>query len=116
VLEMSVALFLILILTFGVLDWAWVFFVRNTMYHAAREAARAMAVQEMTTAEGQAVAQEMLDAVHAGQNFQIQISNGPDPEISVDISLPVRDAGLSGLTTFTSADMTASVMMIREGL
>ena len=113
---MAIILPLLLAITFGVIVWGWVFFVRSTMYHAAREAARAIAVQEKTTADAQAIAQGILDAALSKYTFTITIVNTAAPEISVTVSIPVDDVGLSNLVTLKETDMHATVVMLREGL
>jgi Flp pilus assembly protein TadG len=117
VLEMSIVLPIFLLITFGILVWGWLFFVRGTMYHAAREAARAIAVQEMTSTEGEAVAQGILDAALSSYSFTIDILNdADDPEIEVNVSIPMDDLGISALIPLRSTDMNARVIMVREGL
>lgn len=116
VLELAIVMPLFLAVTFGVIDYGWVFFARNTMYQAARESARAMAVQERDAAEGTAIAQDVLDATLSRNDFTINIQNTSNPEIVVAISIPVSDVALSGVTILPSAAMTARVVMLREGL
>ncbi|MCA9248855.1 MAG: pilus assembly protein [Planctomycetales bacterium] len=116
VLELAVVLPLFLAMTFGIMDYGWLFFARNTMQHAARRAVRAMAVQEMTAVEGEAVAQATLDASLSNYNFTINITNTADPIITCDISIPASDIGLTGFTTLPGNNMEVSVEMAREAL
>ena len=106
------AAFLFLLVGFGTLVFGWVFFVQGTMYHAAREAARAMAVQEKTAEQGEAVAQAILDAALSAYSFSIDIQG--TAKVQVSVSIPLEDLGISGLIPLRSSAMTATVIMERE--
>ena len=103
-----------LLMTFGIFDWCWVFFVRQSMYEAARAGARSMAVQEKTAAEGEAVAQTFLDATFSNLNFDITVQNDlSQPEIVLDIVVPMQDVELSGLAdNYMTKDLRATVTMV----
>jgi Flp pilus assembly protein TadG len=117
-LEMAVVLPMFLIITFGIIDWCWVFFVRQSMYEAARAGARSMAVQEMTSAEGQAVTENFLNATLSNFDFAITVQNSPSqPEIIVDISIPMQNVELSGVVgSYMTKNLESKVTMVREGL
>ena len=111
-----VGVFLFLFLL-SLMDWSWVFFVRHTMYQAARESARAMAVQEKTVAQAQTMIENLLDAVGDPSDFTINIVNTPTVRaISVQIAIPLSQARLVGLYPLPETSLQAQVLMDREGL
>ena len=115
ILELSIILPLLLTITFGTMVWAWVFFVRGTMYHAAREAARAISVQQKTTAEATQIAQDILHVALSSYTFDVEIINTVNPEIEVTVSIPVENVGFSQLVPLVADTMEAHVIIEREG-
>ena len=118
VLEMAIILMMFLVISFGIVDWAWVFFVRHSMYHAARESARAMAVQEQTAEQGATIVNDILSNSFPSYTFGITVQNAPEnPDILVDVTIPMSSVELTGFTTsYMTKDLQATVNMVREGL
>jgi Flp pilus assembly protein TadG len=117
-LELAIILPMFLLITFGIADWCWVFFVRQTMYEAAREGVRAMAVQEMSETDGETVAQAFLTATLPQYTFAVTgVNVQTDAEVSINITIPMQDVDLTGLNSaFMSQTLQANVSMVREGL
>lgn len=90
--ETAVTLPVLLLVLFGIMTFGSLFFARHTMLHAAREAARVMAIADATAADAEAVALDRLSQLNG--DFNIIITE-PDPfnpddlDVVVEISVPV---------------------------
>ena len=116
--EMALVLpFLVLMLT-GIVNFGLIFFIHNNMVNAAREAARSLAVKEVTAAQAETIARDQL--TFPGLNFVVEITE-PDPNIPAEkdvivvIRVPLSEASLADvLGIFSSGDLRAQVTMRKE--
>lgn len=110
--ETMFALPLFMVVTFGVIELGSLFFVRHNMMHAARSAARAVAVQEGTFADAEQVAFESLPNMN--MNFDVDISEEGD-DVIVEISVPMSEAALGDIFgIYGEGDLGVRVTMRRE--
>jgi Flp pilus assembly protein TadG len=114
--EFALILIPLLMLTLGIIDWGYLFFVRHTMYHAARESARAMAVQERNETDGEDIARQWLERIIPTTDaFDIEIGDLSDPEVAVSITIPMDEARLLNFLPVPDSEMAAVVFMRHEG-
>ena len=105
-------------LIFGAIEFGSILHMRHTMLHAAREAARALAVQGGTTGQAVTVAETLLpnsDDLH----FDIAATQPAVDDIlrdvEVEISLPLKEASLGAMFGMFGEDrMTVRVTMRSE--
>jgi len=102
--EFTLVLPILILLTAGVVQFGYIFFVQNTMQNMAREAARGIAVGELsatgsdTTCPGGVAgsAEEHVCDGLSGLNgtFTVNAVDPPDPgdDVVVSVSLPMEDA------------------------
>ena len=111
--ESALAVPVLLLLLFGIIEFAFIFFVQNNMVNAAREAARRMAVADLTLAERQAVAESLLLTVGT---YTVTTTENAET-VAVAIESPTTDASLiagnAGL--LSGQTMQATVVMRKEG-
>lgn len=105
-------------LIFGAIEFGSMLHMRHTMLHAAREAARTLAVQGGTVADAEAVATELLPASE-DINFEVAATRpGPDdPErdVRVEISVPFAEASLGDMFGLFGDDrMSVEITMRSE--
>jgi hypothetical protein len=105
-------------LIFGAIEFGSVLHMRHTMLHAAREAARTLAVQGGTPSQAMAMAYALLPD---SDDLQFEVSaTQPPPDsqlrnVEVRISLPFTDASLGDMFgIFGDDDMTVRVTMRSE--
>ena len=93
--EAALMIPLLVTMVFGSIEFGMLLHTRHTMLHAAREAARVLAVQGGTVAQAEAAAH---DALPGGElDFDVEVTPpGPDDfdrDVVVEVSLPMADAG-----------------------
>ncbi len=117
--ELAIVLPLLMLMLLGIIEFGSVFYVRSTMLHGAREAARSLAVRAATAVEAEQIALDHL----AGLNLVFTITvTEPDPGIpgdrttAVQITTPLNPA-LAGdpLGIFGAGILQAKVTMRKEG-
>ncbi|MEW6745842.1 MAG: TadE/TadG family type IV pilus assembly protein [Planctomycetota bacterium] len=114
--ELAILLPLLLLLLFGIIEFGTIFFLRNNMFHAAREAARGVSVGELTGEEAEALAIGLL--AEFGVEFSVTVTvpdpgNPDDHDVVVLITAPLAAAALGdALGLFDESDvLQASVTM-----
>ncbi|MEX2201153.1 MAG: TadE family protein [Dongiaceae bacterium] len=125
--EMTLVAPMLIFLTSGIIQFGYIFFIQNTMQNLARDAARGVAVGELTASgsnvdcPGGAVgsAEEMACAGLAGfsGNFTVNATNPPDPgdDVIVTISLPMVDAAVMDvLGVLDEGTISAEATMRKE--
>jgi hypothetical protein len=117
IVESAFMLPIMLMLVFGAIEFGTLLHLRHTMLHAAREAARAVAVQGLTANAGIQIAQDLLP----GEDFDYRVTaTAPLPEdidrdVVIEISVPLSEASLGDMFGFYgNSRMTVSVTMRSE--
>ena len=118
--ELALVLPILVTLMTGIVDFGFLFFVQHNMVTAARESARALAVQSVTETQAEQMAHDKLD----GSATFVVVATEPDPanpadvDVVVNITVPIQDAAPIGLIFdmiggFTG-DLNAQVFMRQE--
>ncbi len=115
--ELAVVLPLLLTLVFGIIEFGWVFMVRETLTNSSREGARVAVLQGSTE-------QDIRDRVAASMNptglstytVQINRSSPGDPNETVKVLIPYADVSLlGGYFGPTDFNLGATTVMRKEG-
>jgi Flp pilus assembly protein TadG len=116
--EMAVVTPLLLTLLFGMIEYGWVFTVRQALVTAAREGARTAALPGSTDADIQGrVTNYMAPLGLTTYHVTMTHSTTAVPVETVEIALPRADASLlGGYFGHHTGNMTASCSMRKEGL
>jgi hypothetical protein len=106
-------------LIFGAIEFGTLLHMRHTMLHAAREGARALAVQGATTGQAVADVQALLPGDPADFDFEVTATapapDSLDRDVVVEVSLPYADASLGDMFGLFGDDrMVVSVTMRSE--
>lgn len=118
--EFTVLAPLFFLIVFGIIEWGSIFYLQNSMINAAREAARSMAVQGLTTGQAQTIAANYLSGT--GQTFNYTIVDlctlsppNKAQDISVQITTDAAEASIFNyLGMFTGVNLTSRVVMRKE--
>lgn len=118
VVEMALLLPLLILMLFGTVHFAGLFFLQNNMVNAARDAARRLAVEEMTQGQAETFIEEQLDAWPAEFTITIDMPdplNPLDRDIEVDILVAIADASLIDfIGGLQEGNLNAHVVMRKE--
>ena len=115
--ELAVVLPLLLTLVFGIIEFGWVFMVRETLTNASREGARVAVLQGSTE-------QNIRDQVAASMNpaglstytVQIARSSPGNANETVKVLIPYADVSLlGGYFGPTDFNLGATTVMRKEG-
>ena len=115
--ELAVVLPLLLTLVFGIIEFGWVFMVRETLTNSSREGARVAVLQGSTE-------QDIRDRVAASMNptglstYTVQISRSSpgNPSETVKVLIPYADVSLlGGYFGPTDFNLGATTVMRKEG-
>ncbi|NOS99729.1 MAG: pilus assembly protein [Phycisphaerales bacterium] len=116
--EFAVVLPLLLVLLFGIIEFGWVFMVRQSLSSAAREGCR-MAVLKTAT---QAMVQERVREVMAptgfaeGTSWNMDLSAIDDALQTVTVTIPINDVALTGgFILHGGYDLSGTCSMRKEG-
>ncbi len=113
--EFAFILPILLLLFSGIVQFGSIMFLENHMTNVARETSRRVAVGELAQADAKSSAQQAL--VNWGVDYEVLVatSGGGNQDITVTISLPMREAALMDvLGVFQSGNLTAAVTMRME--
>ncbi len=114
--EFAFILPILLLLFSGIVQFGSVMFLESHMTNVARETSRRIAVGELAQADAASSARQAL--VNWGVTYEVSIatsSAGGNDDITVAISLPMREAALMDvLGVFQSGNLTAAVTMRQE--
>lgn len=95
-----------------VVDSSFVFMTNSSMWDSARDAARRVAVHNLTVEEAEQYVRSNLFTT--SQNFTIQATETPD-EIVVTVVTPINDAtALQLYSNLLQGDLVARVTMLKE--
>ena len=111
--EMALALPLVLLLIMGGLDFALQFHTLHCMNHAARNAARHLAVRDGTPQEATSIALDELSGLHAPFTVSAAQPAPSDPNRDVVVHISVERSEVS-LGLFDSGEMQVEVTMRKE--
>jgi len=105
-------------LIFGAIEFGSVLHMRHTMLHAAREAARSLAIQGSSAQQAITLAESLLPNSEDLRFDVMATEPSPDAaqrKVEVVISLPLTDASLGDMFgVFGDNDMTVRVSMRSE--
>ncbi len=114
--EFAVLSPVLIILLLGILQFGMLFSVHSTMLNAARETARAMAVEGFSENQGAAFANQRLGP-WGNLPFQVEARRPtpPDRDVTVEISVPMEAAAIIDiLGIFDGREMTVEMVMRTE--
>ncbi len=118
VVELALLMPLLILMLFGTIHFSALFFLQNNMVNAARDAARRLAVGEITPGQARTSIEDQLDDWPANFTIDIDMPNPLDPldrDIEVDILVPVKDASLIAfLGDLQQGNLHAQVVMRQE--
>ena len=117
VVEFAVVLPLLLAILFGIIEYGWVFMVRQTLQHAAREGCRLAVLQ--TSVEPYTNVSTRIDEIMQAANlsgYEASMTH-VTPVETVTISIPYNDVSLVGGFFGTHEyDLVGSCSMRKEGV
>ena len=117
VVELAVVLPLLLTIVFGIIEFGWVFMVRETLTNSSREGCRVAVLQGSTTTD-------IIDQVNtsmsptglSGWNTQIIRSTAGNPNETVTVRIPYANVSLlGGFFGSTDFNLGATTTMRKEG-
>ena len=116
--EMAVVTPLLLAMLFGIIEYGWVFTVRQALTTAAREGARAAALPGSTEEDIQNRVAEFLGPLGlTTYNVAITHATPEDPTETVHLTIPYADFTLVGsFFGSTDYDLGATCSMRKEGM
>ncbi len=119
--ELAMVLPFLMVLLVGIIDFSALFFLRNNMFTIARDSARALAVQSVTTAEAEQMIRNRLGGWNATFTVDVHEPDPTDPndtDVVMTITVPMAQAAPIGLVFdmvgFTGT-MQSQVTMRQEG-
>jgi Flp pilus assembly protein TadG len=123
VIEMALLLPLLLILTFGMIEYSWMFLKQQNITNTARAGVRIAATADSTNAEVNAQVTSMMNSYGLGSSgYNVNITPGNvataarGTMITVEITMPYANAQITGMSIFPVPDtIRAAVTMEKEG-
>lgn len=119
VVEFAVVLPLLITILFGIIEYGWIFMIRQTLQHAAREGCRTAALQTSTDAQiDQRINEIMATTNVAGYTIAKTHATGPDNPIeTVTVSIPYNAVSLlGGYFGPHDYDLVGACSMRKEGI
>ncbi len=105
--EFALAIPIVLLVLSGIIQFGFVLFLQSHVADVARETARRVAVGEFEQAEAEQFAQDSL--LNWGVTYDVAVTL-PDPDVVVQISLPMSQVALIDLLgLFQSGTLAATV-------
>jgi Flp pilus assembly protein TadG len=116
--EMAVIAPVLVVLLFGIIEFGWMFAVRNSMLNAAREGARLGALQGYTSSDVYGRVQEMLTPMGLNDKVTINIQEPTEsnPVITVSLTVPQTDVSLVSNLFDLNGNVRATASMRKEGM
>ena len=120
IVEFAVVLPLLLTILFGIIEYGWVFMVRQTLQNAAREGCRLAVLQTSTEPYSNVIArvQETMEPTGL-TTYEVTMTHASDgnPVETVSISVPYDDVSLMGGFFGThDYDLVGHCSMRKEGI
>ncbi len=119
VVEFAVVLPLLLTILFGIIQYGWVFMVRQTLQTAAREGCRLAVLQTSAEPYANVTARvaEVLGPTGLTPDITITPATEADPAVTVEVSVPYDDVSLMGdFFGVHDYDLAGSCSMRKEGI
>lgn len=114
--EMAIVTPLLLTMLFGIIEYSYVFSVRQTLIHAAREGARTASLPGSSESDITERITEYLSPMGLNADIDIERATDTDPAERVEVSIPVDDVVLTGFFPgLQGFDLKAAVSMRKEG-
>jgi len=121
--ELALVLTLLVILTFGVMEYGWMFYQMQQVTAAAREGARDAVVPDATAADVLATVDGLMASLGlGGSGYTVNISPlnieelDPGEPVTVTVMVPYGNIELLGMSYFpTPPTLTSRVTMAKEG-
>jgi Flp pilus assembly protein TadG len=115
---MAIVTPLLLTLLLGIIEYGYIFTVKQTLVHAAREGARTAALPGSTDTEiQQRIASYMQPVGLIGYSVELTRATADDPTETVHVSIPYADVTLvGGYFGSTDYDLGATCSMRKEGM
>lgn len=118
--EMAVVTPFLITMIFGIIEFGWMFTVKNTMLNAVREGARVGALQGSTYSDIQTRIDQFLTplSLNGSVTYSIVEATDDDPIVSVSLSIPQAQVSIVGnyFNWLLTGDITATASMRKEGV
>lgn len=119
VVEMAIVAPLLLALVFGIIEFGWMFAVRNAMTNAAREGARTGTLQGRDAADVEARVRDYLTGIGLDDVVTVDVTEATpeDPTVRVRVSAPRSEVSLVGFFFgYTQGTVEVDCSMRKEGM
>ena len=118
IVEFAVVLPLLLSLLFGIIEFGWLFMVRQSLINAAREGCRVAVLQTATDEDRSARIEEVMQPLGLGVGqWTFTASDIGDTAQWVNVSVPVSEVALTGsLIVSASYIISGECSMRKEGV
>ena len=121
--ELTLVIMLLVLLTFGVMEYGWMFFRVQQVCSAAREGVRDAIVPDATVADVQATITSLMTSWGmGGSGYTVDISPSniadlePGEPVSVTVQVPYSNIHLLGMPVIpTPETLRSRVVMAKEG-
>lgn len=117
VVEFAVVLPLLLLILFGIIEYGWIFMVRQTLTSAAREGCRVAVLQTATPDLVSARVSSVMDPTGYPEGvWQFTTSDIGDEIQWVTVSIPLDAISLTGFFGTRDSDIEGKCSMRKEGV
>lgn len=98
VVEFAVVLPLLLTILFGIIEYGWIFMVRQTLQTAAREGCRIAVLQSSTAPYADVTARVTTVMAPTGLSYSVNMTHASagNPVETVEVTVPYADVSLMG--------------------
>lgn len=117
VVEFAVVLPLLLTILFGIIEYGWVFMVRQTLQTAAREGCRIAVLQTATEDAIEARIAQVMQPTGLTYSVSMTHATSGNPVETVEVSVPYNDVSLmGGFFGPHNYDIAGTCSMRKEGM
>ncbi len=118
IVEFAVVLPLLLVLLFGIIDFGWIFMVRQTLTNAAREGCRVAVLQTATSEQVANRVRSVMEPTGYAEGTDWTLTTSAiDAEVQwVQVSMPVDRCTLVGFVVQGGYSLTGRSSMRKEGV